>query len=297
MYHSIASKEIPEVAGSFPITMDTMDRFQSQLALALSLGYEIKPTNFLHKPINSNEKWLFITGDDGTVDWTKNVLPWCEKRGYYTHTAVITGPWQDTPIYPLTHVIQVILSCRSNVELIKLSSIIKGHLSEKHLQFIEKMYFYETTELRKLIKGGCNLIFEHDFSCNIIYPLTSQEENLLKNRFESTNFYSQFKYAEVGVHTKRHIALGHDLEGYLQDEIMLSKQEMVKAGLTPSKLFTLPMQPKYGATIDSLVFPLKRLGFKGILCSESHVYKESEFVIPRVDAKNLESFFQQFRNN
>jgi len=48
------------------------------------------------------------------------------------------------------------------------------------------------------------------------------------------------------------------------------------------------MKPKYGATVDSLIEPLKVRGYKGILTFYSGFWDQDSFVIPRIDACVME---------
>lgn len=285
MYHSVSSEAQPEVLGSFPISLA---RFQYQIRSALDLGYQSKPISFLSKTPKNGEKWLFITGDDGTVDWTRNVLPWCETQKLYNHTGVITGPWHQTPIYPLAHVVQVILASRDENALSQLASRLLDGLTQDQIEYIQRIYAYENSDTRRVIKGACNLVLDANQAFELIGELTVQEKLLLEQRFEKPDYYKQFQYAEVGVHTTSHQAMGLDIDGYLSDEIDLSEQEIYQAGLKHSGYFTLPMKPKYGATVESMEKPLSERGYRGLLYSENAVWDGQGYVIPRIDAKNVE---------
>ena len=94
MYHSVSGPAAPAVLGSFPVALE---RLQHQVREARLHGWRFGRVSQLREPVESNT--LYITGDDGTVDWAENVLPWCEAEGIPTHTAIITGPWREPPIY------------------------------------------------------------------------------------------------------------------------------------------------------------------------------------------------------
>jgi peptidoglycan/xylan/chitin deacetylase (PgdA/CDA1 family) len=94
MYHSVASEEIPAVTGSFPISMD---RFKDHIQLLKSNGYEFDFISNIHK-INKNKKIAYITGDDGTTDWTRNVLPWCEKTKFLPIRVLSLDPGKISPL-------------------------------------------------------------------------------------------------------------------------------------------------------------------------------------------------------
>jgi hypothetical protein len=105
MYHSVSTAAVPGVLGSFPLPLA---RFRHQLSEAQSHGWRFGRVSELREPVTTHT--LCITGDDGTVDWAQNVLPWCEEHGIPTHTGLITGPWQAEPIYPVAHHLQILLS-------------------------------------------------------------------------------------------------------------------------------------------------------------------------------------------
>jgi hypothetical protein len=285
MYHSVSSLEQPEVAGSFPISFN---RFKYQVESLIELGYESSKVSDLFVPANSDKKLFYITGDDGTVDWSRNVLQWCEANKIYTHTGIITGPWENKPVYPLTHIVQLILSNRSNEDLKLLVKKILPYLEKEQLEYIHDIYSYEDVIETRLIKGAFNLIFQEEEAVELIGDLTDEEVLLLHQRFEVSEFYKQFRFAEVGVHTRTHTALDLSLDSYLDNEIDASKLMLVKKELNDSAFFTLPMKPKYGATVDSLIEPLKTRGYKGILTSYSGFWDMKSFVIPRIDACEME---------
>ncbi len=287
MYHSISSKENPAVVGSFPIKLDT---FKKQIMIAKRLGYRFDFISNLNENINSNEKILYITGDDGTVDWSRNILPWCEENEIPTHTGVITGPFLKNKIYPLTHLIQIILEKREISKLELLSKKLKeNYLNNEQLKYINKIYEYETLEYRRIIKGAFNLILDNDKAHDLIGEFSEKEIQLLENRFEKLDYYKQFKYAEIGVHTKSHCALGTDIQWYIKEEILEAKKFLIENGLTPTKYFVSPMKPRYGSTLKMIEEELKKNGFQGILDSHHGVWDRNSFIIPRIDAKNIEN--------
>ena len=287
MYHSVASEDTPGVCGSFPISMD---EFKRHIELARERGYQFDAVSNLHAPIDDDEKRIYITGDDGTTDWSRNVLPWCEEQGIPTHTAVITGPFEETPIYPLTHVIQVILTTRSAAELQQLADrVSEDYLHADQIEYIDRIYHYETLAYRRRIKGAFNLVLEPERAFEAIGELTVTERGELEHRFEHLEYYKQFKHAEVGVHTRSHWAVGGDTQRYVDDEIEHCKTFMLEHGLTPTDYFTSPMKPKYGATIEDLIEPLRTLGYKGIF-DMAGIWDQSDFIIRRIDAKHVEAF-------
>ena len=290
MYHSIESNDIPAVTGSFPILMS---RFKKQILTLKKLGYKFDAISNLNKPISDDKMHLFITGDDGTVDWSRNVLPWCEENSIPTHTGIITGPLEDKPYYPITHVIQIILITRKRENLENLSSNLKkNYLNDAQLEYINKLYHYEEDEYRRIIKGSFNLIITQADAYKLIGEYSKEETMLLQNRFEDIEYYKQFKFAEVAVHTRSHWALGKEKEDYIKNEIEVCKNFLIEKKLSPSKYFVSPMKPKYGATLEDIEMDLKNLGYKGILDSNHGVWDKKSFIIPRIDAKNIETFFK-----
>jgi len=289
MYHSISSAQEPGVVGSFPISFH---RFMYQIESLIALGYKSGKLSELCAPLKDHEKLFFITGDDGTVDWSRNVLQWCEDNKIYTHTAIITGVWENPPVYPLTHIIQILLSTRSSNDLKLLANKFLPYLSQDQLSYIRDSYSYEQVFERQIIKGACNLIFLQDDVLELIGDLTDEETLLLYQRFETSEFYKRYKFTEVGVHTTSHKALDLDLELYLNREIDASKSMLVENGLDDSGFFTLPLRPKHGATENSLIEPLKLRGYQGILTSYSGFWDSKSFVIPRVDACEMEKVLE-----
>lgn len=286
MYHSISSKAVPSVLGSFPIQFN---EFKRHISILKEKGYTFDFISNLSIPNKSNTKTVYITGDDGTTDWTKNILPWCEKEKIPTHTGIITGPFEKNRVYPLTHLIQIILILRDENKLIKLSDTLKKeYLSPKEFEYINKIYHYETLEYRRIIKGAFNLILDHKLSSQLIGELSKTEQNALNERFEQLNYYKKFKFSEIGVHTKSHWALGDNTIEYVEDEIVSSHNLLKEFGLTPSKYFVSPMKPRYGAKLEDLIPHLQKLGFQGILDSNPGLWDQKSYIIPRFDAKDFD---------
>lgn len=286
MYHSISSSDYPSVLGSFPITMD---RFKYQVLSAIELGYKIGRLSDLFKnKKDSSSKYLYITGDDGTVDWTRNVLPWCEERGFYTHTALISGVWRNPAIYPLAHLVQIILETRNEVVLGELTQrLIDKYLSATQLDYINTVYQYEQIKHRRVIKGAFNLVLPTADAYTLIGELSTRELDLLHQRFESFDFYRKLSYAEVGVHTVTHQALDVDIANYLATEIDACENDLLSAGLRLSGFFVSPMTPKYGASLNDLITPLKERAYLGIL-DHGGIWDQESYIVKRIDAKQLE---------
>lgn len=293
MYHSLSSVKQPSVLGSFPVEFS---EFKSHLHAFINLGYEIKPSKYLQQTPGSGEKWLFVTSDDGTVDWTRNALPWCEAQGIYTHSAVITGPWQAQPVYPLTHWLQVLLALRMPTELEILADKACSFLTEDEKEYIDKVYSYETRFVRRILKGACNLILTDAKAREVLGDITAKEREALAHRFESPGYFQQFKYAEVGTHTVTHSALGGNVDDYVINEVDASHQHLLDFGFQPSCYFTLVMKPKFGATLTDLTHRLQMNGYQGLLYSAYEDWNGQSFVIPRLDAKQIPIFLEQMHH-
>lgn len=290
MYHSIDSTFIPAVTGSFPIKFD---RFKYHMKQFINLGYRFDFVSNLHKEIPSNDKVVYVTGDDGTIDWTRNILPWCEDNKIPTHTGVISGPFEKKPIYPLTHLIQIFLTTRNEKQLESLSNKLKDeYLSQNQIDYINKLYFYEEIEYRRVIKGSFNLILEREDAYSLIGEYSEKEKELLSTRFEDLDYYKQFEYAEVGVHTKSHWALGKKPKEYIVNEIESCRELLLEHGLSPTNYYVSPMKPKYGATLEDIAEYMKKLGYKAILDSNPGIWDQKSFIIPRLDIKDIENMIK-----
>lgn len=285
MYHSVDSAEHPAVAGAFPFPFE---RFKAQVQRAVDAGYRPERISRLHHP--HPDKTLYVTSDDGTVDWCRNALPWCEAKGIPTHTAIITGPWEATPVYPLAHIIQLILTSRPQHELEALAQRLhRDHLDAAQLAYIEGKYHYETLFYRRVIKGAFNLVFERDQAYEALGELTASEHAQLRARFARPEAYQPFALAELGVHTRSHWALDQDTQRYFDDEIQQSRQTMIDAGVRPGRVYTSPMQPRFGARLEDLQPLLQEAGYQGVMTSNPGVWNQKDFIIPRIDAARVEA--------
>jgi peptidoglycan/xylan/chitin deacetylase (PgdA/CDA1 family) len=279
MYHSIKSDRVPAVLGSFAISME---RFKAQILGAKARGWSFAPLSRLREPVDRDT--LYITGDDGTVDWVRNVLPWCEEQGLATHTAVITGPWLENPIYPVTHRVQIALSLPNR-------EIPQPSLTEDQTAYIDKVYHYETEPRRRYLKGACNLVLDFDEASKVLGAADFDEQCQLRKRFSTPEEYKQFTLAEVGVHTVSHRAMGMDTEDYIRKEILPCLAMLLRHDLKVTRYFTLPMRPRYIAKVEDLVQPLKKYGFHGILDSQG-VWDQESYIVPRIDAKKVEEVLE-----
>lgn len=284
MYHSLDSAEIPAVAGAFPFPFD---RFKRQVQEAIDAGFRPERISRLH--LDHPDKTLYVTSDDGTVDWCYNALPWCEEREIPTHTAIITGPWEATPIYPLAHIIQLILTSRERQQLESLAERLRSeHLDDAQFEYIESKYHYEDLFYRRVIKGAFNLIFDRDQAYEILGELSPDERAQLRGRFAKPEEYGGFTHAEFGVHTRSHWALDRDTRRYFDEEIQQSRQTMLDAGVSPSDYYTSPMQPRFGARLEDLEPLLQEAGYKGVITSNPGPWNGRDFIIPRIDAAHVE---------
>lgn len=278
VYHSISGYACNSIKGSFPITME---RFTKQINSLRQQGWSFEFLSNLNAEIQNNT--IYITGDDGTIDWAKNILPWCEKEKIPTHTGIITGPWLENPIFPITHRVQIAL-------MINNKQFNLDNLTDDEKNYIDKIYHYETDNTRRYVKGCCNLLYDFNKSSNVLGNYTFEEITELSQRFANYSEYQKYKYCEVGVHTVSHRAFDGNVNNYIETEIIPCLSMLLRHNLKLSKFFTLPMRPMFGAKVEQLVEPLKNLGFEGILDGPGE-WDQTSFIIPRIDAKDVETFF------
>lgn len=279
MYHSVSGPAQPAVLGSYPIALR---RFQHQITQARSGGWRFGRISELHQPVESDT--LYVTGDDGTVDWVRNALPWCEREGVPTHTAIITGPWRSEPIYPVAHRIQIMLTTPQR-------KLPQPALSDEQRSYIDRVYAYETNAQRRYLKGACNVVLDDPQCRALLGPPTEEESVLLKARFATPDEYQGFKLAEFGAHTVTHRAFDGDAHGYVRYEVAPSVAMLRDAGLEPTACFTLPMRPRHPTTVDELVPALQENGFDCVLDGAGE-WDQANFVTPRIDAKRVEEFLK-----
>lgn len=282
MYHAVGSAGYPAVVGSFPVSMD---RFEHQVRTAEAHGWAFGRVSQLFDPVERDT--LYLVHDDGTSDWVNNVLPWCESRKIPTHVGVITGPWLDQPIYPVTHIVQVILQTRDATSLRRIALRLASRLTEAQVTYIDRMYHYETDPCRRMIKGTINLIIDPQQAITLIGDLDETEQRIMAQRFSPPEAYRRFEMLELGVHTVSHTAMTRDVDAYLHEEIHTCARHLREAGLDHNHVFTLPMVPRYGASAEDLLEPLRRGGYRGMFNTQGF-WNQQDFMIPRIDAVHLE---------
>lgn len=276
MYHSVATAKTPGVLGSFPIPLA---RFAYQVEQARAQGWQFGRISELRKPVSANT--VYVTGDDGTVDWAANALPWCEEHGIPTHTGIITGPWQQPPVYPVAHRLQILLS-------------LPGHelpapaLNAEQRAYIDRVYAYETQARRRYLKGACNVVLTDEESRGLLGPPDAEECQHLVERFAPPATYRGWRYAEFGAHTVSHRAFGGDPEIYVREEVLPCVAAIERHGLRATKYFTLPMRPRFPATVEQLIPALQAHGFEGVLDQQGE-WDGTSFLVTRIDAKNVET--------
>jgi peptidoglycan/xylan/chitin deacetylase (PgdA/CDA1 family) len=275
MYHSVSTPEVPAVPGSSPIPLA---RFQHQVRQALAHGWQFRPLSELRTAASANT--LYITGDDGTVDWLRNVLPWCEKEGLPTHTALISGPWQEQPVYPVAHRLHILLALPGR-------RLPTPALTADQRAYIDRIYSYETNPYRRYLKGACNLVFDDPQARELLGPPDVEEARLLAGRFARPEEYRGFRCAEFGVHTVSHRAFGGDPDAYVREEVLPCRAAMIRHGLQPTRYLVLPMRPRFGATVEQITPALQAAGFEGTLEAMGE-WDGHSFAIPRIDAKDVE---------
>ena len=207
----------------------------------------------------------------------------CEAEGIPTLTAVITGVWEDPPVWPLAHVLQVVLALREPFLLQRLAERLAQPLTEAQSAYVEQVYAYESSPVRRLIKGACNLILPESRVWEMISPLSDQEVAALQQRFAHWSAYQKFNQASLAPHTHGHRPFAGDAAAYVQTEVMVSQRCLAQHGLRILPWFVLPMKPKFGAAMNALVGALKQAGFKGMLTSSSGFWNGRDFIVPRLD--------------
>lgn len=148
MYHSVTGPRQAAVPGSVPVTLEM---FARHIETAGGLGYAFGRISRLSEPVRCDT--IYITSDDGTVDWARNALPYCEARAIPTHTAVITGPWHDPPCHPVAHRLQIMLSLQGGRLPVPV-------LSDEQRAYIDEVYGYEQDLRRRYLKGACNVVLD-----------------------------------------------------------------------------------------------------------------------------------------
>ena len=287
MYHSVASSDFSGVIGSFPISIE---RFSKQIQLLKRLDYKFKDVSELSTKTNPGEKHVFITSDDATNDWCKNALPLLEELDIPSHLGVIAGVWKKKPVYPLTHIIQIILATRPQSELKKLAVRLLKLISKSDIEFIKLHYYYEKDDVRKIIKGAANLVLPERLVTELIMPLTLKEKENLLVRFADLKSLKKFKSLTIGNHTCYHTTYGNSHDDYFSAEIEPWSTFFSKDKLTISSIFTLPIRARADSNLESLKSTLKLNGYSAMFTG-SGVWDGKSFIIPRIDAKNFEETF------
>jgi peptidoglycan/xylan/chitin deacetylase (PgdA/CDA1 family) len=276
MYHSVSGPNWPAAVGSFPIPLS---RFQHQVRAARAAGWHFGRLSELRAPVAANT--LYVTGDDGTADWARNVLPWCEAEGVPTHTALITGPWQSPPLYPVAHRLQILLALPGR-------QLPQPDLTPEQWAYIDRVYAYETDPRRRALKGACNVVLDDAAARDLLGPPASDEAALLATRFADPTEYRGWRLAEFGAHTVSHRAFDGQAERYYAEEIAPCAAAIQSRGLLVSGYFTLPMRPRFPATVEQLVPVLRARGYAGVLDGQGE-WDGASFIVPRIDAKNVET--------
>jgi hypothetical protein len=187
-------------------------------------------------------------------------------------------------------VLQVVLALRPRHELENLAERLWAQVDGTERAYINRVYAYETDPVRRRIKGACNLVLEENVVRSLLAPLTEQEQEALSQRFAAADYYGQFEYAQLAMHTRSHAPLGHNAAEYFEREIKPCMASFEHYGLDHTGYFVSPMKPRPGASYEQLVPLLKQRGFKGLLISEYIENLSDDFLIPRVDANQLEAF-------
>jgi hypothetical protein len=222
----------------------------------------------------------------------RNALPWCEREGVPTETSIITGVWNDPPIWPIAHTVQVLLATRTGNGSAgqPRPPLPQPNLSPQQKAFVDKVYHYETDPARRYLKGACNIVFDYDQAAEFLGLLDFDCVKLLSQRFAEPEDYNRFALAEVGVHTVRHKAYDGDAAGYFRHEVYPALATLHRRCQRVCRVFTLPVKPKDGVSMDPLCRELAAHGLTG-MCTHAGEWNQKDFVITRIDAKDVERFF------
>ena len=275
VYHSVSGSEHPGVEGSFPIPLE---RLMHQVREARRNGWRFDHVSNIVKP--TTQRTVYITADDGTVDWVRNALPWLEEEGIPSYLATITGPWESKPIYPVTHLVQIALVDPEFLPVFP-------DISDDERAYIDKSYSYETETKRRYTKGLCNLILDDQGARRVLGSPRLNYLEKLAIRFATPGELKQFQMVEFGVHTVSHKGFEGNIQAYLDEEILPCYATILREDLRPSRVFVQPMQARHPAKLEDLVPTLKEIGFIAAF-NYFGPWNQESFIIPRTDAKRIE---------
>ncbi len=276
VYHSIESPEFPAVEGSCPISRD---RLMAQIEGLKRKGWYPAPIWRLHE--DPPRPFVFITADDGTVDWLHNGLRPLDAMGIPTHTALIPGVWEGQ--WPLAHIVQIALA-RGKTNL----PFVPTMAQEAAILEAEKAYAYEIDPGRRRFKAAVNLVLDERYAGAVLSALAMVAD--ITKRFAHWTDYHGLRRASFGSHGIDHSALDGDAYGYARRQALAAQIEIASKRLPTSNVFTLPMRPRPGADLKALEAELQRVRFTGMFDGAGEWDGES-FVIPRIDAKKVEEAF------
>ena len=129
---------------------------------------------------------------------------------------------EENPIYPLTHIIQIILKTRSQKELQVLAERLSIGLQDRDKKHIQDHYKYETDPVRQLIKGCFNLVLSATEGIKKIGPISDEEKHYLEQRFVKANELRKFCHLTIGNHSRSHETLGLCAQTYFEKEVLSS---------------------------------------------------------------------------
>jgi hypothetical protein len=287
MYHSVSGPAHDGVTGSFPLPFN---RFITQIETLQKAGYMFGHVDDLANAAQSGQRVAFVTSDDGTADWCENALPYLESQSIPSHLGIISGIWATKPIYPLTHIVQIILKTRSTGELNDLANRLCQHLSDRQLRYINDHYHYEDLRERRLIKGAINLVLPHDIGQELVLPLSNEEKELLETRFSTPDQLRPFTCLSIGNHTRTHTTLDEDALTYFSNEVTTWSIDTAWPQSKISNVFTLPITGRPDASYDQLECLLRDAGYKAMFTGSGFWDKKS-FTIPRIDAIHFDRWF------
>ena len=286
MYHAVSGPAHNGVKGSFPLTFK---RFIAQIETLRKAGYMFGHVDDLPDAAQSGQRVAFITSDDGTVDWCENALPYLESQSIPSHLGIISGVWAPEPIYPLTHIIQIILNTRTTSALNDLADQLFYRLSDQQLKYINAHYSYEKIWARRMIKGAMNLVLPNNIGQELVLPLSNEEKNLLATRFATPDQLRSFTYLSIGNHTRNHTTLDSNAQSYFSNEVLTWSINKSWPTSKISKVFTLPITGRPDASYNQLEWLLRDAGYQSMFTGSGFWDKKS-FTIPRIDAIHFDKF-------
>lgn len=244
-YHCI-SKGNDKLIGSFPIDINTFD---DHINCLRSKGFQFRKISELEEPFDYHT--VYLTFDDGTIDHVTNVMPYLEKNNIPAHFSINTSPFEN--IFPLAHRLQVKLALGNYPAMPAINTTVEN--------FSNRVYHYETG-YRRYVKYVYNIHLEFSEADDLLGEPLPEEQISLENRFIKPEHLKNLnsELFEIGNHTRTHAPLPEDFLSYIHNEINTWEKDIQNycPWIDPSKVFTIPMQPREGAQISEFTNQIKQ---------------------------------------